>query len=171
MTPELKSACEFVFQEHKLSADPIKWNKHVFHGKISVGLSEMAKETLVKKNIILLPAKSKKLVTQLNPDVAAAGSFEEAEKIIVTKTPSLVATSAYDAETYITNHVFGFSAAPPFGPESRTTFTQTSPPTRTKWYMSPIHLYVTWPLCGALAGVLIARLMDLVYTLFFLNPK
>jgi hypothetical protein len=168
MTPELKSACEFVFQEHKLSADPIKWNKHVFHGKISVGLSEMAKETLVKKNIILLPVKSRKLVTQLNPDVAAAGSFEEAEKIIETKIPNLVVTPAYDAETYITNHVFGFSAAPPV--HSPSAMTRTSP-ARPKWYLSPFYLYVAWPLCGALAGVLISRLMDLVYTLLFLNPK
>jgi hypothetical protein len=168
MTPELKSACEFVFQEHKLSADPIKWNKHAFHGKISIGLSEMAKETLVKKNIILLPVKSRKLVTQLNPDVAAAGSFEEAEKIIETKIPNLVVTPAYDAETYITNHVFGYSAAPPVHSQSATTRTS---PTRPKWYMSPFYLYVAWPLCGAFAGVLISRLMDLVYTLLFLNPK
>jgi hypothetical protein len=49
----------------------------------------MAKETLVKKNIILWPDKSKKIFTKLNQDVASASSFEEAEKMIETKKPVL----------------------------------------------------------------------------------
>src|SRR5215510_1263148 len=89
MTPELKTACELVFQEHKLSAQPIKWTRDIFRGRISIGLSEMAKETLVKKNIILWPDKSKKVFTKLNPDVAMACSFEEAEKMIETKIPAM----------------------------------------------------------------------------------
>jgi hypothetical protein len=89
MTPELKTACELVFQEHKLSAQPIKWSRDAFRGRISIGLSEMAKDTLVRKNIILWPDKSKKIFTKLNPDVASARSFEEAEKMIETKKPVL----------------------------------------------------------------------------------
>ena len=89
MTPELKTACELVFQEHKLSAQPIKWSSDAFRGRISFGLSEMAKETLVKKNIILWPDRSKKIFTKLNPEVATAHSFEEAEKMIETKKPAL----------------------------------------------------------------------------------
>ncbi|HEV8285847.1 MAG TPA: hypothetical protein VGQ09_16155 [Chitinophagaceae bacterium] len=168
MTPELKTACELIFQEHKLSAQPIKWNRDAFRGRISIGLSEIAKETLVKKNIILLPAPSKKLFTQLNPDVASADSFEEAEKIIETKIPNLEITPAYDAEVYITNHVFGFAATPPQEPIARTSKIKV---TDKKWYMKPFYLYVTWPLCGGAAGVLISRLMDLAYTELFLNPK
>ena len=30
MTPELKIACEIVFQEHKVSIHPIKWNRIYF---------------------------------------------------------------------------------------------------------------------------------------------
>jgi len=89
MTPELKTACELVFQEHKLSPQPIKWHRDAFRGRISIGLTEMAKETLVRKNIILWPDKSKKIFTKLNPEVASARSFEEAEKMIETKKPVL----------------------------------------------------------------------------------
>ena len=171
MTPELKSACELVFQEHKLSAQPIKWDREAFRGKISIGLSEMAKETLVQKHIIFLPGKPKKLFTQLNPDVATAGSFEEAEKIIETKVPGGVTTSAYDAESYITNHVFGFAATPPVPRKLQKDGASKAAAGDAKWYMKPIYLYVAWPLCGAAAGLLIARLMDLVYTAFFLSAK
>src|SRR6476660_4639037 len=96
MTPELKTACELVFQEHKLSAQPIKWSSDAFRGRISFGLSEMAKETLVKKNIILWPDRSKKIFTKLNPDVATAHSFEEAEKMIETKKPALAIMPAIE---------------------------------------------------------------------------
>lgn len=170
MTPELKSACELVFREHKLSAQPIRWDREAFRGKISIGLSEMAKETLVQKNIILLPAKPKKLFTQLNPDVATAGSFEEAEKIIETKVPNGVNTFGYDAETYITNHVFGYAATP----VNRKLQKERKPKVASgnvKWYMRPFYLYVAWPVCGAAAGLLVARLMDLVYTMLFLTHK
>ena len=89
MTPELKTACEVIFQEHKVSSQPIKWSSETFRGRISLGLSDLAKDTLVKKNIIILPNKSKKILTQLNPDVAAASSFEEAEDIIKNKKQGL----------------------------------------------------------------------------------
>jgi hypothetical protein len=168
MTPELKTACELVFQEHKLSTDPIKWDKDAFRGRISIGLSEMAKETLVKKNIILSPTKSKKLFTQLNPDVATAGNFEEAEKLIETKVPNFVSTPTYDAETYITNHVFGFSATPTHVYHERPVAAKVS---KIKWYLKPFYLYVAWPICGAAGGLLISRLMDLAYTALFLSAR
>src|SRR5690242_5668765 len=82
MTPELRTACEVVFQEHKVSAQPIKWSSETFRGRISLGLSDLAKDTLVKKKIIVVPNKSKKVITQLNPVVASAASFEEADDII-----------------------------------------------------------------------------------------
>src|SRR5262245_46016519 len=98
MTPELKTACELVFQEHKLSAQPIKWSRDIFRGRITHGLSELAKETLVKKNIILWPDRSKKIFTTLNPDVATARSFEEAEKMIETKKPALTAMAVIEGD-------------------------------------------------------------------------
>jgi hypothetical protein len=102
MTPELKIACEVVFQEHKSSGQPIKWTRDTFRGRISIGLSEMAKETLIRKNIILIPNKSKRIITQLNPAVAIATSFEEAEEMIKNKTPVLVSSMADEQPTYIT---------------------------------------------------------------------
>lgn len=170
MTPDLKIACELVFQEHKLSGQPIKWGRDAFRGRISFGMSEMAKETLVKKNIILLPDKSKKVFTQLNPDVAAAGSFEEAEKMIGTKTSGVVTTTAYDVKAYTTNHVAGFAPAStsthshklvPVAPTSETRVADI------KWWMRPLYLYLVWPVCGAAAGVLISLLMDFVTTKLF----
>jgi len=174
MTPELKTACEVIFQEHKISGHPIKWNRDAFRGRISIGLSEMAKITLVKKNIILLPNKSKKVFTQLNPDVAAAGSFEEAEKMIGTKVPGRVNAPAYDTNTYIADHVFGVpSASPPTQSHNllRVAGTSETKVADIKWYMKPLYLYVVWPVCGAAAGALISLLMNLAYTELFLSPK
>jgi hypothetical protein len=82
MTPELKTACEVVFQEHKLSHDPINWKKVVFRRRISLALSDLAKETLVKEQVILFPNRAKKIVTVLNPAVAKAATFEEAAAMI-----------------------------------------------------------------------------------------
>jgi hypothetical protein len=173
MTPELKIACEVVFQEHKVSSHPIKWNRDAFHGRISIGLSEMAKVTLVKKNIILLPNKSKKIITLLNPVVAAAASFEEAEEMIENKVPALVASMADDHPTYIAGQVSGFVSRPsayshrllPIGgnPEAQVA--------EIKWYLKPLFYYVVWPVCAAAAGALIAFLIDLIYTELFLNMK
>src|SRR6185295_8059530 len=86
MTPELRASCELVFQEHKLAASPIAWNKHIFREKMSIGLSDLAKETLVKKKIIYFPKPAKKTITILNPEVATAASFEEAIAITESKT-------------------------------------------------------------------------------------
>ena len=172
MTPELRSACELVFQQHKISGHRIKWDKDVFRGQISIGLSAMAKETLVKKNIILLPPKSKKIFTELNPAVATADSFEEAAKMIENKIPG-VGAPVYDAESYITNHVFGFAATPPVrSSHNRLEVKHTRRnDEQVNWWMKPAYLYFVWPVCGVAAGVLISLLMDFVYTELFLNSK
>jgi hypothetical protein len=161
MTPELKTACELVFQEHKVAAQPVKWDRDAFRGRISAGLSEMARETLVRKNIIL-PNKAKKVFTQLNPDVATADSFEEAEHLIEVKTPGIATAPAYNAEQYLTEHVFGFSQSAPVA-------TSLVRSVRANWYLKPVFIYFLWPVCGAVAGVLISRLMDLAFTNLFLN--
>ena len=196
MTPELKTACELVFQEHKLSAQPIKWSRDAFRGRISIGLSEMAKETLVKKNIIVWPDKSKKIFTKLNPDVATARSFEEAEKMIETKTPAMavtpvinggfnVADLAADLDTFQTKTTLTASTVlntpvtptpPPkrsysmmkIVPLTETTEAET-PTAEIKWWLKPVYLYVVWPVCGAVVGVLISMLMNLVYHALFVK--
>jgi hypothetical protein len=136
MTPELKTACELVFQEHKLSAQPIKWSSDAFRGRISFGLSEMAKETLVKKNIILWPDRSKKIFTKLNPDVATAHSFEEAEKMIETKKPALAIMPAIEGNFNVADLVADLDT--PQTPTSFTTpITLTTPTTITPTTLAP----------------------------------
>jgi len=189
MTPELKTACELVFQEHKLSAQPIKWTRDIFRGRISIGLSEMAKETLVKKNIILWPDKSKKIFTKLNPDVATARSFEEAEKMVETKKPVLATMPAIEGNFNVADLVANLDTH-----QTSTTLTTptipntpTPPPTRSysrmkivpliettettaaevNWWMKPAYLYFVWPVCGAVVGILISMLMNLAYHVLF----
>ena len=191
MTPDLKIACELVFQEHKLSSQPIKWGRDAFRGKISFGLSEMAKETLVKKKIILLPEKSKKVFTQLNPDVATASSFEEAEKMVGTKIaaqatassfgevekitdmqiPVQATPTAYDVNSYVADHVPVSAAAPTHSSNLQSAAlvseAKVDEAADTKWWLKPLYLYFVWPVCGAIAGVLISLLMNFVYTELF----
>jgi hypothetical protein len=170
MTPELRTACEVIFQEHKIH--PIKWKRDSFRGKISIGLSDMARDILVKKNIILLPNKSKKAFTQLNPDAAAADNFEEAEKMVGTKRPGSVNGSDYDAKTYIAEHVVGspFKLTSPSQNGSSIAFTS-EPRISQKWWLRPIFSYFVWPVCGALLGLLLAWLLDVIYTALFLRTK
>jgi hypothetical protein len=191
MTPELKTACELVFQEHKLSAQPIKWSRDAFRGRITIGLSELAKETLVKKNIILWPDKTKKIFTKLNPDVAAASSFEEAEKMIATKKPVLAAMPVIEGNFNVADLVKELETpatriVKQTAPASSTirpySLMKIVPPTETtevpettiaevNWWMKPLYLYVIWPACGAVAGVLISMLMNLAYQELFAHAK
>ncbi len=173
MTPELKIACEVVFQEHKLSGQPIKWDREVFHGRISIGLSEMAKMMLLEKNIIFLPDKSKKLMTLLNPKVVTAISFEEAEGMIENKIPALVTGIEEDQPAYIAKNDSDFTSKPSRyshwllsiagKPEMRVA--------EIKWYMKPLFLYIVWPVCAAAAGAFILFLLGLIYTEFFFDLK
>ena len=190
MTPELKTACELVFQEHKLSTQPIKWTRDIFRGRISIGLSEMAKETLVKKNIILWPDKSKKIFTKLNPDVASAHSFEEAERMVETKKPLLATMPVIEGNFNVADLVkeIEIPLAQTAQQSTPTSLRQKThsyslmkivPPTETtetrvaevNWWMKPLYLYVVWPVCGAVLGVLISMLMNLAYHQFFAHAK
>jgi hypothetical protein len=167
MTPELKIACEVVFQEHKASAYPINWSRDIFRGRISIGLSEMAKETLVKKNIIYFPNRAKKIITVLNPAAAAAAGFEEAEKMIQNKVPALVSTAMVDNKpTYAANHSSGLVSRPAQYIHRMVTITGKSETaiTEIKWYLKPMFCYIIWPACAAAAGALIAWLLGSVYT-------
>ncbi len=173
MTPELKKACEVVFQEHKLSGQPIKWNRDIFHGRISLGLTEKAKMTLVEKNIIFSPDKSKKIITLLNPTVAAATSFEEAEDMIENKVPALVTAIADEQTTYTAENISGFTSKPSTYSHFRLSFSdkQEMPVAEIKWYMKPLFLYIVWPVCAAAAGALILFLLGFAYTELFLDLK
>ena len=195
MTPELKTACELVFQEHKLSAQPIKWSRDAFRGRISIGLSEMAKETLVKKNIILWPDKSKKIFTKLNPDVATARSFEEAEKMIETKKPVLATMPVIEGGFNVADLIAELESpptatptptpvtakqiAPTLSPSRSYSLMKIVPPTDTtetkvvdiQWWMKPLYLYVIWPVCGAVVGVLTSMLMNFAYHQLFAHAK
>lgn len=171
MTPELKIACELVFQEHKVSATPIKWDRDAFRGRISVGLAEMAKMTLVRRNIIFLPGKSKKIITLLNPAAAAAANFEEAEEMIRNKAPVLVASMADDDHpAYIAHQISGFVNHSPEYSHRLLPIAGNAEAPVAEWYMKPLF-YVVWLVCAAVAGALIAFLIDLSYTEFFLNQK
>jgi hypothetical protein len=172
MTPELKIACEVVFQEHKTSAQ-IKWDRDAFRGKISIGLSEMAKETLVKKNIIFWPNKSKKIITLLNPDVATATSVEEAEEIMEHKTPELANSVEYDPESYIAGHVLGFDEPPVKPTVQPATITVNAEPrsSGTQWYMKPVFYYLVWPVFAIAAGALLSYLLVLAQSKLFLHLK
>src|ERR1043165_921685 len=181
MTPELKTACELVFQEHKLSAQPIKWSRDAFRGRITIGLSELAKETLVKKNIILWPDKTKKIFTKLNPEEATASSFEEAEKMIETKKPALAVMPVIEGNFNVAGLVKELvtpptrtvkQTAPASSPIRPYSLMKIVPPAETieapettiaevNWWMKPLYLYVIWPACGAVVGVLISMLMNL----------
>ena len=161
MTPELKTACEVVFQEHKLSIQPIAWSKYPFRGRISLGLSEMAKETLVKKNIIYFPNRAKKIATILNPAVATASTFEEAAEMAQNKVPSLVSSIEDEQPVYIANRVTDFNDRPTkFAHRVRQVNGQYEIAiVKEKWYLKPLFYYVIWPACASVLGVLIAYLM------------
>ncbi|MBK5271632.1 MAG: hypothetical protein JJE22_11535, partial [Bacteroidia bacterium] len=153
MTPELKSACELVFLEHKTSARSINWNRDAFHGRISFGLSEMAKETLVSKNIIYLPNPANKKITLLNPVVASAATFEEAEDLIQKRVPSLATSKVSAQPAYITNHTRRNGKHNDYmllkirGKHEITIAEK-------KWYTKPLFYYFVLPAGAAVGGAL-----------------
>ena len=168
MTPELKTACEVIFQEHKLS-NQVKWNRDAFRGQISLGLSELAKDTLVKKKILLLPDKSRKVITLLNPAVVDAGSFEEAEEIIITNKQPVTASVEFGQQVYVANQVFK-ADIPKTSLVKKPIAAITQTPAvvaESKWYMKPIFYYVIWPICAAIAGILLTFLISTTYTELF----
>lgn len=186
MTPELRASCELVFQEHKLAASPIAWNKHVFREKMSIGLSDLAKATLVKKKIIYFPKPAKKTITLLNPEVATATSFEEAiaiaeSKIAVTAGEPIKEKTLYDEiyspefmEYADPEHYTPVQKSIKEQPKPNVKVIQAQPriqlqtqpamvattETDEKWYLKPVFYYVIWPLTAAIVSVTIAWLMS-----------
>jgi hypothetical protein len=158
MTPELKTSCEVIFQGHKSSADPITWNKHAFQGLMSIGLCEMAKETLIQKNVIYLPKPPKKTITLLNPVVATASTFEEAVAMIQEKTPATVTTITeqpiYDEISFV-----GFVNYADMG-EAQLIENTAAIMVNEKWYTKPLFVYLVWPVTSLLISVIIAWLMS-----------
>ncbi|SRR5260221_2014233 len=166
MTPELRIACEVVFQEHKTSLKPITWSKDAFRGRLPFGLSAMAKEILVSKNIISFPNPEKKMITRLNPVAIAASNFEEADELVQKRVHSFVTSIPGDQPAYIANP--GNSS----GRNKNYLFVRiTSQPVavsdKTKWYMKPLFYYVVWPVCAAVTGAVIAWLVGFVYSKIF----
>jgi len=173
MTPELKKACEAVFQEHRANINGIDWKKDVFRGRISTGLSEKAKETLLSKNIIYYPNPVKKAITLLNPEVSVASTCEEAEKVLLHEIvlspviaaapvaePALVATKARRpvADNKPIPQRFMISAP---ATENVTLIE------REKWYLKPVLVYFVWPVFGAAAGGALAYLIGAAYDYIF----
>lgn len=161
MTPELKAACELVFQEHKASA--INWNKDAFRGRLSFGLSAMAKQILERRNIICTPNPGKKAVTILNPAVGVAANFEEAEEIVLNKTSVLTATAVNDKHVYISHPSSSFvnpvvNYTDHLVKIDRRTQTVS---VETKWYLKPLFYYFVWPACAAIGGGFVAYFLAL----------
>ena len=164
MTPELKVACELVFQEHKMSGKPINWNKDSFRGRLSFGLAAMAKETLEKRNIICTLNPSKKTITSLNPSAATAANFEEAEEMIQNKIPVLVAHKIDDQPTYTTHRVSAFTPTVPDDTDMLLKVSDKSllTSTKAKWQVTPLFYNILWVVGAAIAGGLITYLLGLL---------
>jgi hypothetical protein len=165
MTPELKSACELVFQEHKISGKPINWNKDSFRGQLSFGMAAMAKQTLEMRHIICTVSPVKKTVTFLNPVAAAATNVEEAEVMIENKIPVLVSNKVDDQPAYVAHRVSGFANTTTTDDTDRllkyrgkTIATQAE----IQWWAKPVFTYIILPVSAAVAGGLITYLLGLL---------
>ena len=163
MTPELKVACELVFQEHKTSSKPINWNKDCFRGRISFGLAAMAKETLEKRNIICTLNPTKKTITTLNPLAVTAANFEEAGEMVQNKIPVLVANKVDHKPVYVTHGVSNFAPATG-GTDTLLKVSDKSLTTlpKVKWRLKPLFYKIVWVVGAAIAGVLITYLLGLL---------
>ncbi len=160
MTPELRTACEVVFQQHKSSAEPINWNKDVFRGRVSIGLLEMARQTLVRRDVICFPNPSKRVITTLNPNALGAATCEEAFELVQRKTP-LASTVTTPRPTYVAS-VAHRKIDPPVQRSYklvRVTSQAEAPVYREKWYMTPVFYYGVWPVCAGAVGILVAYLL------------
>ena len=176
MTPELKMACEAVFQEHRASIQGIDWKKDVFRGRVSTGLSEKAKETLLMKNIIYYPNPVKKAITLLNPGVTAASSWVEAESVLLNKIVLSPVVKEPVAEPAAPEPVI--VAVKPKRPlaDNRPIpqrFVVSSPAEnvayleKERWYLKPVLVYFVWPVAAAAAGGALAYLMGALYDYLF----
>ncbi len=162
MTPELKTACEVVFQEHKIAAEPINWTKDAFRGRLSFGMAALAKETLERRNIICPRNPAKKTTTVLNPVAFEAASFEEAGEIVQTRKTVAVLNKENSNRQYVA-HRFSSVNIPndkvlPAKTKSITSLTSSE----TKWWMKPAFSYIVLPICAAIVGGLITYLLGLL---------
>ena len=175
MTPELKVACEVVFQEHKTAHHSVTWNRDAFLGRLSTGLTEMAKDTLIRRKIIYYPNPSKKMITLLSPQAEMAASFEEAEKIVSSPVPVLYPVQA-DTDHASTNAASvpapSYVRKPVVAKRFVTMTTEkVAMVAELKWYMKPAFYYFVWPVCAAAAGIIIAHYMGEIYTEIFFDLK
>ena len=160
MTPELKTACELVFQEHKTATTPINWTKDAFRGRLSFGMAALAKETLEKRNIICPRNPAKKTYTVLNPAATSAASFEEAEEIILNKKNVAVLDTEVKERKYVTHRVTTVSNDDKKQILPLTRMAQTKG--AAKWWTKPVFYYIILPVCAAIAGGLITYLLGLL---------
>ena len=164
MTPELKSACELVFREHKVTGKPINWNKDSFRGQLSFGMAEMARQTLEKKNIICSVSPAKKTITVLNPVAATATNVEEAAGMLQNKIPALVTDLVDKPVHYSTDQVQHYtSATKDFTVQVLKIRNNTAAiQSETLWWKKPYFTYIILPVCAAVAGGLITYLLGLL---------
>ncbi len=177
MTPELKVALEVVFQEHKTVNHSVTWNRDAFRGRLSTGLTEMAKDTLLRKKVILYPNPAKKILTVLNPLAIGASSFEEAESMVNNTVSVLYPAPVMQEKARVAavadNHVSTYISKPVIAQRviTMTEKTEVAAVTEMKWYLKPAFYYVIWPLCAAAAGVVIAHYLGSFYTDLFFDLK
>ena len=174
MTPELKKACEAVFQEHRANINGIDWKKDVFRGRISTGLSEKAKETLLSKNIIYYPNPVKKAITLVNPEVSVASTCEEAEKVLlheIVLSPAITAAPIVAEPTIVATKarrpVADNKPIPQRFMISASTSENVTIIEKEKWYLKPVLVYFVWPVFGAAAGGALAYLIGAAYDYIF----
>jgi hypothetical protein len=191
MTPELKVACETVFQEHRASIHGIDWKKDIFRGRISTGLSEKAKETLLMKNIISYPKPGKKAITILNSRVIGASTCDEAEKILLNKVVlSPVVSEPVISEPMVSKPTLNepmvsqpVAEAPIRAIKTKRPLADNRPiPQRfvvssaaenvaylekEKWYLKPVLVYFVWPVCAAITAGAFAYLIGTIYDYIF----
>jgi len=174
MTPELQLACEAIFQEHKAKNNSISWRKDAFRGRISTGMLDLAKETLLDKHIIYYPNPSKKIITKLNPEIMAAHSFAEAEVLVLNRIPVLASLGNHDISTTLVSEKGDLILSD----KPRPSHIVNTPPDdyqaihpKTKWYQSNLFIYLVWPLCAAALFWFIAWLINTVFTDLFFDLK
>ncbi len=161
MTPELTRACELIFQEHKQALQAIAWNKDPFRGRISMGLCEKAKDTLLRSHVIIVPNKSKKLQTILNPSVVGAERFQDAIELARNKVSVVIPAPA--VMEYEPVRVAAMTSTNPgkVGQYIAVSYVNEKNGSRNSiavpWYQRSVYYYVVWPTLGLLAGALIAR--------------
>lgn len=164
MTPELRRACELIFQEHKTAAQPINWHKDLFRGRISIGLSEIAKETLLKNKIIQYAHQGKKTTTILQPGVATAVTFEEALVIALHTTPTIV-TAAPEVRRIRVIDDLNDDSFDEHPEDASLRLVRVSGEVEmavnsSKWYTRPLFYYFIGPVIALGLGALIAFLLS-----------